>query len=149
MTREGGCACGAVRYVVDGPLRDVLVCHCVDCVAAVGRPWAATAAHRRDLTLHEGEGLRWRRFASSEHGASRGRCYRCRTVVFWDAPARDTVSIGVETLDEPPALVVGGHLWVSQDPGWEPGEEELELSIPSYPRGAPQGVRGPALRWVD
>lgn len=148
MTHEGGCACGAVRYLVDGPLRDVLVCHCVDCVAAVGRPWAATAAYRRDLALSSAEGLRWRRAPASDHDASRGRCCRCDTVVFWDAPGRDTVSIGVETLDQAPALVVGGHIWVSQDPGWEPGEEELELAIPVFPRGSPGGVRAPALRWV-
>jgi hypothetical protein len=149
VSHEGGCACGAVRYVVDGPLRDVLVCHCSDCVEAAGHAWAATAAHRRDLALREGEGLRWRRAPSSAHDASRGRCYRCGTLVFWDAPDRDTVSIGVDTLDEPPALVVGGHIWVAHDPGWEPDEEEAELEIPSYPRGAPKGVKGPALRWID
>ena len=27
----GGCLCGAVRYQVHGPLRDVLICHCVEC----------------------------------------------------------------------------------------------------------------------
>ncbi len=149
MTFEGGCSCGAVRYLVDGPLRDVLVCHCVDCVAAVGHPWAATAAYRRDMALHEGEGLRWRRAPRSDHDASRGRCYRCGTVVFWDAPGRETVSIGVDTLDDPPALVVGGHIWLEQDPDWEPGEEELELEIPLFRRGTPGGVRAPALRWVD
>jgi hypothetical protein len=149
MTYEGGCACGAVRYLVDGPLRDVLVCHCRDCVEATGHPWAASAAHRRDLTLSEGEGLRWRKAPDSDHDASRGRCYRCGTVVFWDAPGRDTVSIGVDTLDAPPALVVGGHIWIEHDPGWEPAEDEVELGIPTYPRGTPGGLAAPALRWVD
>jgi hypothetical protein len=27
----GGCLCGAVRYEVRGPLRDVLICHCGEC----------------------------------------------------------------------------------------------------------------------
>lgn len=149
MTYEGGCTCSAVRYTVDGPLRDVLVCHCSDCVDCVGHAWAATAAYRRDLALREDEGLRWRRAPDSDHGAQRGRCYRCRTLVFWDAPERDTVSFGVATLDAPPSLVVGGHIWVSQDPGWELAADELELKIPVYPRGAPGGLRAPVLRWVD
>jgi hypothetical protein len=148
VTHEGGCACGAVRYLVDGPVRDVLVCHCVECVEAHGRPWAATAAHRRDLTLREGEGLRWRRAPSSEHDASRGVCYRCGTLVFWDAPSRDTVSLGVDTLDEAPPLVVVAHIWTSHDAGWEPTEEEVELGVESFPRGAPRGSTAPALRWV-
>lgn len=149
MTFEGGCACGAIRYAVDGPLRDVLVCHCVDCVAAAGSPWAASAAYRRDLSLLVGGGLTWRRAPSSEHGASRGVCSLCSTVVFWDAPEREIVSLGVETLDDPPALVVAGHIWVSQDSGWELDEEELSLAVHMYPRGAPKGVTGPALRWIE
>jgi len=27
----GGCLCGAVRYEVLGPLRDVVLCHCSHC----------------------------------------------------------------------------------------------------------------------
>lgn len=148
MTREGGCACGAVRYAVDGPLRDVLVCHCGECVEAAGHPWAATAAHRRDLTLLAGDELRWRRGQTSANGASRGRCARCDTLVLWDAPARDTVSIGVDTLDDSPALVVAGHIWVSSDPGWAPPpDDHAEGGLPAFPRGAPPGE--PAVRWVE
>jgi hypothetical protein len=149
VTFEGGCPCGAVRYLVDGPLRDVLVCHCDDCVETVGHPWAATAAYRRDLVLQESEGLRWRRAPTSDNNASRGRCYRCATTVFWDAPGRDTVSFGVDTLDAPPALVVGGHIWIEQDPGWVLDDDELAAEIPTFPRGAPGGSRAPVLRWVD
>ncbi len=149
MTFEGGCTCGAVRYSSTG--------RCVTSSSATASPasrrsaspWAATAARRRDLALHEGEGLRWRRAPASDNDASRGRCYRCGTVVFWDAPGRETISFGIDTLDDPPPLVIGGHIWVEQDPGWEPDEEELELAIPLFRRGAPNGVRAPALRWVD
>jgi hypothetical protein len=148
MTREGGCACGAVRYAVDGPLRDVIVCHCRECVDASGHPWAASAVHRRDLTLLAGDELAWRRSPTSAHGASRGRCARCRTVVFWDAPARETVSLGVDTLDQPPALVVAGHVWVSADPLWTPlPDDDEEGGIPAYPKGAPPGE--PVVRWVE
>ena len=70
--REGGCRCGAVRYEVDGPLRDVLVCHCDACRAAAGEPWAATAVRRTDLVLVESDALRWSLARVSEHGASRG-----------------------------------------------------------------------------
>lgn len=148
MTREGGCPCGSVRYAVDGPLRDVIVCHCRECVAAAGHPWAATAVHRRDLTLLDGDDLLWRRSTVSAHDASRGRCARCGAVVFWDAPARETVSVGVDTLDDPPPLVVAGHIWVSADPGWTPPPDEHEEGgIPAYPQGSPPGE--PAVRWVE
>jgi hypothetical protein len=145
VTREGGCACGAVRYAVDGPLRDIVVCHCDDCRKATGHAWAATAAHRRDVSLRESEGLRWRRTIASTTGARRGRCYRCRTVVFWEVPGRDTVSIGVSTLDDPSGLVVGAHIWATQaDAGFELPDD----GTPAYPRGIPPGDDAPALRWV-
>lgn len=147
MTREGGCSCGAVRFTIDGPVRDVIVCHCTACRQTAGRPWAATAVHRRDLALVTGEGLRWRRCPTSEHQASRGTCERCRTLVFWDAPGRDTISLGIDTLDEVPALVVAAHIWVSSDPGWQPpDDDDPEGAIPAYPNGSPPGEL--AVRWV-
>ena len=38
MTRAGGCGCGAVRYTLTGPIRDVVVCHCDACGEAAGGP---------------------------------------------------------------------------------------------------------------
>lgn len=147
MTREGGCGCGAVRFTIDGLLRDVIVCHCRECRAAAGRAWAATAAYRRDLALVKGEGLRWRRCPTSEHNASRGVCERCHALVFWDAPGRDIVSLGVETLDDAPPLVVAAHIWVASDPGWlAPDDDDPEGWIPAYPQGTPPGML--AVRWV-
>ena len=55
----GRCLCGAVRYQVDGPLRDVLICHCEECRRWHGHVSACTAARREDLVLIESDGLRW------------------------------------------------------------------------------------------
>ena len=49
----GGCLCGAVRYRVDGSLRDVLICHCEECRRWNGHFSANTAARREDLVLLE------------------------------------------------------------------------------------------------
>ena len=92
VTPQGACPCGAVRFTIDGPVRDVIVCHCDACREATGGPWPASAADRRDLAVEDEARSIWERAAVSEHGASRGRCRACGTVVFWDAPGRDTVS---------------------------------------------------------
>ena len=47
--QTGGCLCGAVRYRVAGPLRDVVACHCGQCRRSSGHHAAATAARRGDL----------------------------------------------------------------------------------------------------
>ena len=98
LNRRGGCRCGRLRYSIEGPVRDILVCHCTACRAATGGAWAASAVERRHLVVEDPLAVRWEESQDSEHGASRGACVSCGTVVFWDAPARDTVSLGASTL---------------------------------------------------
>src|SRR4029079_3399780 len=54
----GGCLCGAGGYQVHGPLRHVLICHCVECRRWHGNFAASTAAARERLALTEQRGLR-------------------------------------------------------------------------------------------
>ena len=136
MKWEGACPCRAVRYAIDGPVRDVLVCHCNACCEATGGPWPAAAAHRRDLVVEDETALTWERAAVSEHGASRGRCGTCGTTVFWDAPGRETVSFAVATLADAAGLEIAGHIWVSEDAGMT----VLPAGVPAYSRGLPPSV---------
>jgi hypothetical protein len=111
---SGRCLCGAVQYEVRGPLRDVLLCHCVECRRWSGHVFAATAARREHLVLLEDRGLRWVASPGSESDARRGFCGECGSSLFWDAPARDTISIAAGSLDEPTGLRLLGHVYVSQ-----------------------------------
>jgi hypothetical protein len=139
VKREGSCPCGAVRYSIDGPVRDVLVCHCNACREATGAPWAASAAHRRDLIVEDASVLTWQSAGVSEHGARRGRCRTCGSVVFWDAPDRPTVSFAVATLEGGSTLEIAGHIWVTDGDGAPaPGER-----VPVYARGLPASVEVP------
>lgn len=52
------CRCGAVRYEVNGPLRNVIACHCEQCRRSSGHFVAATACHRKYFTLTQQDGLR-------------------------------------------------------------------------------------------
>jgi hypothetical protein len=110
----GRCLCGAVRYEIRGPLRDVLVCHCSECRRWSGHFFAATSAQKSDLVLVESDALRWIESPESESDARRGFCSACGSSLFWDAPARDTISIAVGSLDEPTGLRTIGHVYVSQ-----------------------------------
>jgi len=110
----GGCLCGAVRYEVRGPLRDVLVCHCEECRRWHGHFSASTAASKGDVVLVESRGLRWIDSPSSDAGARRGFCAECGSSLFWDPPRRETISIAAGTLDGPTGLSVAGHWFVSQ-----------------------------------
>lgn len=111
---RGGCLCGAVRYEVKGPLRDVLVCHCEECRRWHGHVSATTAARRDDLVLLEADGLRWIQSPRSDAGARRGFCGKCGSSLFWDPPRRETISIAAGTLDGSTGLRPVSHWFVSQ-----------------------------------
>jgi hypothetical protein len=114
LMASGGCLCGAVQFQVNGPLRDVLICHCEECRRWHGHVSACTAARRKELVLLEQRGLRWIDSPRSDAGARRGFCAECGSSLFWDAPDRPTVSIAAGTLDPPTGLRVRAHWYVSQ-----------------------------------
>ena len=99
--KTGKCLCGAVRYEVDPPLRDVVLCHCEMCRKAHGHVGAYTAAPKAALRLTETRGLRW--YVSSPI-ARRGFCGECGGTLFWEGRDRDTISIAAGTLDGPTGL---------------------------------------------
>jgi hypothetical protein len=126
---RGGCLCGAVRYEVRGPLRDVLICHCEECRRWHGHVSASTAAARADLVIRHDGALRWIDSPRSDAAARRGFCGECGSSLFWDAPDRDTVSIAAGTLDGPTGLRVMGEWYVEQA-----GDYYVSPAPPSPPR---------------
>ncbi len=119
---SGACLCGAVRYEVSGPLRQVVGCHCSQCRRTSGHYVAATAALREDLIVVHAEGLAWYR---SSPQARRGFCRHCGSSLFWDGEGRDTMSIMAGTLDGPTGLSTVLHIY-TEDAGdyyrWPEGE---------------------------
>jgi hypothetical protein len=56
--------------------------------------------------------LRWIESPESDAHASRGFCSACGSCLFWDAPGRDTISIGAGSLDDVAGLEVIEHSYV-------------------------------------
>lgn len=107
----GGCLCGAVRYSMRGPLRDVLVCHCARCQRLHSHVGAYTACLPKDLTIELTTDLRW---YQSSPAARRGFCGRCGAQLFWDPSHGGHISIAAGTLDPPTGLKVAGHICTAQ-----------------------------------
>lgn len=113
---EGGCLCGAVRYVLRGPLRDVVACHCAQCRRWHGHVGAYTAVKKEGLHLAAPDKVAW--YRSSDH-ASRGFCATCGSSLFWRANDRDTVSIAAGSLDDPSGLKLAAHIFVPDRPAYD------------------------------
>ena len=106
--KTGSCLCGAVKYVVDGPLRDVIACHCGQCRKQTGNYMSATAAQDSVLTIVEARGLKWYRSSAT---ARRGFCGECGSVLFWKGEGRDYTSIAAGSVDGPTGVKLAGHIF--------------------------------------
>ena len=110
-THTGRCLCGAVSYQVNGPLREVVGCHCSQCRRQTGLYFAATDANDRDFRLTAGEDMvQWYR---SSPEAQRGFCRQCGTVLFWKADDSERISILAGSFDQPSGLRFGRHIHVA------------------------------------
>ena len=119
QTREGGCLCGAVRFLVrDEPLR-VGLCHCLDCRKTSGSAYSSFAIWPRDA--YDGSG---------ELGTFSGRsfCVRCGSRVVHLTADEAEVMIG--SLDAAPSdLVPQYELWIGRREHWlapVPGIRQFE-----------------------
>jgi hypothetical protein len=131
----GRCLCGAVVYELSGPLREVLVCHCVECRRWGGHAAAMTAVPADRLVLLEDRGLRWIDSPDSELHARRGFCVECGSSLFWarpPSPECETISVAAGTLDGDPGIGTAGHIWTSQAGGYY---ELPDDGVPRRPRG--------------
>ena len=114
----GCCLCGAVTYEVRGPLRDIVLCHCVECRRWSGAGAGAfAAAHDGDLVI-TGAALRWIESPDSRRNARRGFCADCGTSLFWKAPELERTGIAAGTLDAPTGLRVAAHIYTHQAVDW-------------------------------
>jgi len=106
----GGCLCGAVRYSIDGPLRDVVYCHCGQCRKTSGHFVAATACDTERLKILEDAGLAW---YESSAIATRGFCSRCGSSLFWKPAHGKYMAVMAGALDTPTGLKAREHIHVA------------------------------------
>lgn len=109
-THTGGCLCGAVRYRVSGPLREVIACHCSQCRRTSGHYAAMTSADEKQLHLEPTDALIWYR---SSESAERAFCGRCGSNLFWRRHNARIISITAGSLDAPTHLTIGEHIFVA------------------------------------
>jgi hypothetical protein len=133
MGWHGGCACGAVRYDVEGDAFHRTLCHCVDCRRAAGAPAVAWFSVKADA-------LRWTAGAPALHRSSppveRGFCGACGTqLTYRHDDYRDEIDVATASLDDPELAPPDDHTFASQRLSWL----KLADGLPVYPRTRGEG----------
>ena len=97
-TNEGGCRCGAVRFVARGAPRLVANCHCRDCRKATGAAFATFVDFGRDqVTFNQPP-----KSFSPSAGAERLFCERCgSSIAFLGDASPDEINIHIGAFDQP------------------------------------------------
>jgi hypothetical protein len=108
-TATGSCLCGAVRYEVRGPLRQVVNCHCGQCRKFHGHYGAYSSAAAKDISITGYRNLKWYR---SSNIARRGFCKECGSSLFWERLKSGAIGIAAGTLDAPTKLKTIRHIFV-------------------------------------
>lgn len=108
---NGSCQCGAVRYEIRGPVRDVIACHCRDCRKMSGHYFAATAASWNDVNILDTEDLGW--YLSSET-SRRGFCRNCGSSLFFDHGRDNPLGIAAGSLENASRLKIAVHIYVDE-----------------------------------
>jgi hypothetical protein len=108
MEFKGGCLCGAVRYRIDGPLRNVIACHCTQCRRQSGHYGTYAAAPLESFSLEKETTLSWYRSSDS---AQRAFCRMCGSNLFWKETGGADISVTAGTLDSPTGLSIAEHIF--------------------------------------
>ena len=95
------CLCGGIKLKVNGPLRHVSNCHCIQCMKTHGNYSAYTNANEKDVIFLKKRTLKW--FKSSKK-AKRGFCKKCGASIFFKFFGKDTISISAGMFVNPTKL---------------------------------------------
>lgn len=113
MTKPvGSCLCGAISFDVEGELRGILHCHCVNCRKSSGNFVASSGCATDALTIHDPtEQLRWYDLGYCRYGF----CASCGSRMFWQgADHMEHTSIQAGVVDDVSGLPLDG-VWFADE----------------------------------
>lgn len=114
MERNGGCACGAVRYRIDGPVLGVGACHCSDCRRFSGGDANYVAlVPVPALTITQGVPAIFHTRGDSGADVGRAFCAGCGAPL-WSVPAHEPfITVKLGSLDDGSDLTPQMHIYTS------------------------------------
>jgi hypothetical protein len=117
--REGGCACGGVRYRLTSDPLFVHCCHCLNCQRQTGSAFVVNLlieADRIELLGAEPQGVD----APRDDGSSQRifRCPTCQVAVYSEYGRPEVRFVRGGTLDEPRDVTPDVHIFARSKVGW-------------------------------
>jgi hypothetical protein len=127
--RDGGCACGAVRYRLASEPMFVNCCHCLNCQRQTGSAFVINALIEADrLELVAGEPLPVD--VPRDDGSVQWifRCPDCQVAVFSEYSRPEVRFARGGTLDDPTGITPGVHVYTRSKVDWV----RLPAGVPAF-----------------
>src|SRR5436309_1555741 len=129
VPREGGCACGAVRYRLTSDPLFVHCCHCLNCQRQTGSAFVINLlieADRVELLAGEPQPVD----APRDDGSAQRifRCPTCQVAVFSEYGRADVRFVRAGTLDDPSGIAPDVHIYTRSKLSWI----ALPDSVPAF-----------------
>lgn len=117
--REGGCACGAVRYRMLSEPLFIHCCHCLNCQRQTGSAFVINLlieAERVEITAGTAKPVD----APRDHGRPQRifRCPHCQLAVFSEYSRPGVWFVRGGTLDDPISITPDVHIYTRSKVGW-------------------------------
>jgi hypothetical protein len=132
--RTGGCACGAIRFKITGPLMGVGVCHCTDCQkASGGSPNYVALAPKTAFEVTRGEAKVYVSKGDSGEDVGRAFCPNCGSPLWSLPPNAPFTPVKLGALDDSSDLTPSLHLYTASAPPWH----LMHDGLPAFPKMPP------------
>lgn len=121
VTREGGCACGAVRYRLASEPLFVHCCHCLNCQRQTGSAFVINVlieADRVELLAGEPVAISVPRDDAGKREQRIFRCPACQIAVFSEYTRRAVLFVRGGTLDDPSSVTPDVHIFTRSKLPW-------------------------------
>jgi hypothetical protein len=119
---EGGCLCGAVRYVVNGEPKYSANCHCRSCQRAIGAGFVTwVAVKKENFEVIKGE----IKYCETSVGMHRGFCGRCGSSLRGHGDGWDDFYLTAACLDDPTIARPVTNIYLDHQQPWVMIDETL------------------------
>lgn len=116
----GSCLCGAIRFAIDIPVKELRACHCRNCQKASGAGGSVNAVvPSAAFRITQGTPKRYSARADSGRVLNRYFCGDCGSPIYSQrASNTEFVTVRVGTLDGAPAMRITANIWTRSARPW-------------------------------
>ena len=117
--RDGGCACGALRYRLGSEPMFIHCCHCLNCQRQTGSAFVVNLLIEADRVQFLSGTVQAVDVPRDDGSVQRiSRCPHCQVAIFSEYGSPEVRFVRSGTLDDPTAITPDVHIFTRSKVGW-------------------------------